>query len=508
MASQQKAIAKRNLAIAQAAAAKAAAAAKVAQIRALYGQLWYRHANWLAQQDLNAKKKLLPRARYENLAKAWSKQIIAKGKLPTSSLGATSGADMSVAMFQNMIQAILASAQGQLLANPPVDPNLDPNSLTSYTPVYPYQTNPATALATSITTALAPDGSTPDGSTPSPDGSDTDSSGSLNDDELAVARDGGHSERAALARIRGTTQVGVSPYLHVGPSLVFRDVDSVPPRLYGHVSSTKDLTHPRRASRIRVLPYSYVPNPGNRRLTLQDGSRESSQFIRCKARMSIDIIRGTTKNISGNLNDDELAVARDGGSSELASLARVRGCTMTMGLSPSQMAAQQKAIARRNLAIKQSIAKANAARAAVLARTRLPPPPAPPPIDPNLDPDSPTSYTPIYPYQTNPATDLATSITSGKGSPSRQLAAAHASYAVASRRQQPAQAAPDGTDDASPQSSSSSSKSSKPDPDGDDDQDAPDKPSKSREPNDDEQEVAMDGGACERAALARIRGRY
>ena len=212
MASQQKAIAKRNLAIAQAAAAKAAAAAKVAQIRALYGQLWYQHANWLAQQDLNAKKKLQPRARYENLAKAWSKQIIAKGKLPTSSLGATSGADMSVAMFQNMIQAILASAQGQLLANPPVDPNLDPNSLTSYTPVYPYQTNPATALATSITTALAQMVRPQTDRLPSPDGSDTDSSGSLNDDELAVARDGGHSEHAALARMRGGSSIGRAFY--------------------------------------------------------------------------------------------------------------------------------------------------------------------------------------------------------------------------------------------------------------------------------------------------------
>ena len=41
--------------------------------------------------------------------------------------------------------------------------------------------------------------------------------------------------------------------------------------------------------------------------------------------MSIDIILGTTKNISGNLNDDELAVARDGGSSERAAFARMRG---------------------------------------------------------------------------------------------------------------------------------------------------------------------------------------
>lgn len=190
------------------------------------------------------------------------------------------------------------------------------------------------------------------------------------------------------------------------------------------------LTSPELTSEqmaVRKMGFSRLLNSG--KVILSDGGR---RVRLTDTHASIITSPAGRLDRSSGMNDDELAVARDGGSSELASLARVRGCTMTMGLSPSQMAAQQKAIARRNLAIKQSIAKANAARAA----------------------------------------------------------------------------APDGTDDASPQSSSSSSKSSKPDPDGDDDQDAPDKPSKSREPNDDEQEVAMDGGACERAALARIRGRY
>jgi hypothetical protein len=36
--------------------------------------------------------------------------------------------------------------------------------------------------------------------------------GSLNDDELAVARDGGPSERASLARIRGNSSIGKSFY--------------------------------------------------------------------------------------------------------------------------------------------------------------------------------------------------------------------------------------------------------------------------------------------------------
>jgi hypothetical protein len=283
MAARQKAIAKRNLALAQAAAAKAANAAKSAKILSLHNYLWQGHANWLAQQDLNAKKKLQPRAKYESIAKSWSKHLIAKGRLPTSSLGA----DISIAMLNAMFQAIIASAQGQLLATPPVDPNLDPNSLTSYTPVYPYQTNPATALATALLApdpSSPPDGSstaTPDPTTP-PNDSDTDSSGGLNDDEAAVARDGGSSERAALARVRGISQIGMSLYLpgSRGPG-AFPDVNSRPPSLYMHVSSVTDLAHPCRR---QIGPHSwgsyYKPNQGNRRVNFKMIRVNPPKFIR------------------------------------------------------------------------------------------------------------------------------------------------------------------------------------------------------------------------------------
>jgi hypothetical protein len=184
---------------------------------------------------------------------------------------------------------------------------------------------------------------------------------------------------------------------------------------------------------------------------------DKSEWQRRQAnlRLQDDLLRsrspmqGISKGIystDGHPNDEECEAAIEGGACERAALARARGWS-SIGKSPTpaQLAAQARALARRNQAMAQAIAKANAARAAALASRKLPP--APPPVDPNLDPNSLTSYTPTYPYQTNPATTLATTLTA-----------------------------------------------------------SPDDPDSSGSMNDDELAVARDGGSCERSALARVRG--
>jgi len=179
------------------------------------------------------------------------------------------------------------------------------------------------------------------------------------------------------------------------------------------------------------------------------------QRQRANIRLQDDLLRSRspmqgiskgTYSTDGHPNDEEYEVAMEGGACERAALARARGWS-SIGKSPTpaQLAAQARALARRNQAMAQAIAKANAARAAALASRRLPP--APPPVDPNLDPNSLTSYTPTYPYQTNPATTLATTLTA-----------------------------------------------------------SPDDPDSSGSMNDDELAVARDRGSCERSALARVRG--
>jgi hypothetical protein len=177
----------------------------------------------------------------------------------------------------------------------------------------------------------------------------------FNDDELAVARDGGSSERAALSRARGWSSIGSRP--------------AVARATYALVSRKQAAQPPAQDAADASSPGSPGGSPGG----------------------------------SPSKDSDDPAPDKDNAPDKPDDGAPDKSDDLIIGgASPSQLAAQQRDIARRNLATRRAIAQANAAQAAVATRRRLPPPPAPPPVDPNLDPNSPTSYTPIYPYQTSP----------------------------------------------------------------------------------------------------------
>ena len=161
-------------------------------------------------------------------------------------------------------------------------------------------------------------------SSPSSD-DDSDSSGwmesNMNDDELAVAMDGGSCEMDALARVRGLSWIGrMRSYAKKSkssskpaprpatvrqevqdveetvdrarqtvqpPSLpVYPDVDSGPLKLHEYVSSTADLVHVQTMPGRQIGPHSWSipsfyfnPNPGNKRLNFKVIALPSSRTI-------------------------------------------------------------------------------------------------------------------------------------------------------------------------------------------------------------------------------------
>ena len=66
-------------------------AGKATIVRNTYKKLWYEHANWLAQQDVNAGLPLKPRANYEYVAKLWAKDQLTRYNLPVSLATDSSG---------------------------------------------------------------------------------------------------------------------------------------------------------------------------------------------------------------------------------------------------------------------------------------------------------------------------------------------------------------------------------------------------------------------------------